>query len=124
MSDFTSYSPLNSPNTAHLSVAFRGGSVSEVLEDGVTALLVNSVAEAIEATRHVNKLDRRRCRENFDRRFSVTRMATDYVELYTQLIERRQSAADPGALWKMPYASTSRSTSLPTPSARPHHSAS
>ena len=60
-------------------VAFRGGSVPEVLEDGVTGFVVDSLENAIAATRKVEDVDRRRCRAVFERRFSVGRMARDYL---------------------------------------------
>ena len=70
-------------------VAFRGGSVSEVVDAGVTGFIVETVDEAIRATCDIGRLDRRVCRETFERRFSVTRMATDYLELYEQMISQR-----------------------------------
>ena len=72
-------------------VAFRGGSVSEVIDDGVTGFIVDSVEDAIAATQNVHHLDRYRCREVFERRFNVTRMAQHHVALYEQLLERRSS---------------------------------
>src|SRR6185436_8193778 len=41
-------------------VAFRGGSVPEVIDDGVTGFIVDSLEDAIAATRNVHHLDRRR----------------------------------------------------------------
>jgi Glycosyltransferase len=72
-------------------VAFRGGSVPEVIDDGVTGFIVDSVEDAIAATQNVHHLDRYRCREVFERRFNVTRMAQHHVALYEQLLERRSS---------------------------------
>jgi glycosyltransferase involved in cell wall biosynthesis len=72
-------------------VAFRGGSVAEVLVDGVTGFIVESIDDAIRATREVGRLDRRRCRAVFERRYSVTRMATDYVALYEEMIAQAAS---------------------------------
>jgi glycosyltransferase involved in cell wall biosynthesis len=68
-------------------VAFRGGSVPEIIDDGVTGFIVGSLDEAVEATRRVHRLNRYRCRATFERRFSVSRMAADYVEIFQQLIE-------------------------------------
>jgi len=78
-------------------VAFRGGSVPEVIDHGVTGFVVDTMNEAVEATRQVDRLDRRRCRTVFERRFSVTRMAADYVKLYTRLIARSRGAVLTGA---------------------------
>jgi glycosyltransferase involved in cell wall biosynthesis len=72
-------------------VAYRGGSVPEIVEDGVTGFIVDSLEDAIAATRNVGRLDRRRCREAFERRFTVTRMAEDYLSLYEQIVECRRS---------------------------------
>jgi glycosyltransferase involved in cell wall biosynthesis len=69
-------------------IAFRGGSVPEVLDHGVTGFIVDTLEEAIDATRRVERLERRACRAAFEQRFSVTRMAWDYVELYERMIAR------------------------------------
>jgi glycosyltransferase involved in cell wall biosynthesis len=66
-------------------VAFRGGSVDEVLDDGVTGFVVDNLDEAVEATRRVETLDRTACRQAFETRFTASRMANDYVQLYSQL---------------------------------------
>ena len=68
-------------------IAFRGGSVSEVIDDGVTGFIVASVEEAIAAVRRIETVDRRTCRAVFERRFSVARMARDYVELYRRVMQ-------------------------------------
>ena len=66
-------------------VAFRGGSVDEVIEDGVTGFVVDNLDQAIDATRRAHTLDRRACRAAFSRRFSDAKMASAYVRLYRQL---------------------------------------
>ena len=71
-------------------VAFRGGSVPEIIDDGVTGFIVDTLDDAITATRNVSRLDRRSCRTVFEQRFSVTRMAEDYVYLYERLISERE----------------------------------
>jgi glycosyltransferase involved in cell wall biosynthesis len=72
-------------------VAFRGGSVPEVIHHGVTGFVVDTLDEAVEATRRVEHLSRRECRAAFERRFSITRMAADYVQLYEALVACRAS---------------------------------
>jgi glycosyltransferase involved in cell wall biosynthesis len=64
-------------------VAFRGGSVDEIIEDGVTGYIVENLEDAIAAARRSDTLDRRACRASFERRFTASRMARDYLELYT-----------------------------------------
>ncbi|MFQ5748384.1 MAG: glycosyltransferase family 4 protein [Planctomycetota bacterium] len=66
-------------------VAFAQGSVPEVIEDGVTGFLVSNVPAAVRAVRRVGELDRRACRSEFERRFTVERMARDYLSLYNRL---------------------------------------
>jgi glycosyltransferase involved in cell wall biosynthesis len=78
-------------------VAFRGGSVPEIVDEGVTGFVVDTVGEAIQATRNVHRLDRRQCRAVFEKRFNVRRMAADYVALYETLIARKRSAVLTGA---------------------------
>jgi glycosyltransferase involved in cell wall biosynthesis len=70
-------------------VALRRGSVPEVIEHGATGFVVDTVDEAIDATRRVAALDRRQCRAAFERRFTARRMAENYVRLYRRLIAGR-----------------------------------
>jgi glycosyltransferase involved in cell wall biosynthesis len=69
-------------------LAFRHGSVSEVVDHGVTGAIVDSVDEAVRMLPQVITLDRRAVRRRFEKRFSSARMATDYVTLYRSLLKR------------------------------------
>jgi glycosyltransferase involved in cell wall biosynthesis len=73
-------------------VAFRGGSVDEVVEHGVTGFVVDNLEEAIDVTKRTHTLDRRACRDAFSRRFSGSRMASAYIRLYRQLISSSAGA--------------------------------
>ncbi|NDY41352.1 glycosyltransferase family 4 protein [Dissulfurirhabdus thermomarina] len=66
-------------------VAYRCGSVPEVVEDGVTGFIVDGVDQAVAAVERVGRLDRRRIRRVFEERFSARRMAMDYVKIYESL---------------------------------------
>lgn len=77
-------------------IAWPGGSVGEVMEDGVTGFIVNEIDDAVEATRRIGDLDRRRCREVFDDRFTVARMARDYVTVYESLMSRNAEPPETG----------------------------
>ena len=66
-------------------VAIRGGSVPEVLDEGVTGFICDDLEQAIEATRRVRTLDRRVCRRTFESRFTATRMAEEYIQLYRRV---------------------------------------
>ena len=71
-------------------LAFRHGSVPEIIDDGVTGRIVESMEEAIVALPEVMALDRRAVRRRFEKRFSVTRMAKDYVGVYRSLLRRNR----------------------------------
>ncbi len=74
-------------------VAWRCGSVPEVVEPGVTGYVVDDMEAAVDATRRVASLCRRCCRKAFEARFGAPRMARDYVALY----ERQVQGASPSA---------------------------
>ena len=81
-------------------LAFRHGSVPEVIEDGVTGRIVGSVEDAIAAVPQVMAMDRRKVRRRFEERFTAERMARDYVDLYAKqaaLVDLDESAARIGA---------------------------
>ena len=73
-------------------IAYRRGSVPEVLDDGATGFVVEGLDDAVRAAERVATLDRARCRRVFEERFTASRMAQDYVAVY-----ERQRAL-PGAL--------------------------
>jgi glycosyltransferase involved in cell wall biosynthesis len=74
-------------------IAFEGGSVPEIVAPGETGFIVNSVEEASDAARRLPEIDRRVCRETFERRFTAPRMASEYVRLYGEVIGRPGKAA-------------------------------
>jgi glycosyltransferase involved in cell wall biosynthesis len=70
-------------------VAYDCGSVAEVMEDGVTGFIANDIDQAVDAVGHVRDLSRARCREIFEKRFTASRMASDYVNVYMRLADPR-----------------------------------
>ncbi|WP_406696827.1 glycosyltransferase family 4 protein [Singulisphaera sp. Ch08] len=68
-------------------VAFRRGSVPEVMVDGATGFVVTDVPWAVEAIGQLSRLSRRVCRQVFVERFGAPRMARDYLEVYRKLVE-------------------------------------
>jgi len=74
-------------------VAWRGGSVEEIITPGVSGFIVDSLDEAVDATRRAATLDRRRVRAEFDARFTAPRMARDYLAIYEALIGAPRRAA-------------------------------
>src|ERR1700719_1059914 len=69
-------------------LAFRHGSVSEIIDQGVTGAIVDTVDEAVRMLPQVLALDRHAVRRRFEQRFSSARMATDYVALYRSLLKQ------------------------------------
>jgi glycosyltransferase involved in cell wall biosynthesis len=74
-------------------IAFRSGSVPEVIEDGVSGFIVETEEEAVQAVKRLSALDRREVRRAFERRFTVRRMAEDYVRHYQKLLDIAPSRA-------------------------------
>jgi glycosyltransferase involved in cell wall biosynthesis len=70
-------------------VAYRRGSVPEVIEDGISGFIVDAIEEAVHATRRAGRLSRRRVREAFENRFTAARMARGYVAVYEKILESR-----------------------------------
>jgi glycosyltransferase involved in cell wall biosynthesis len=70
-------------------LAFRCGSVPEIIDPGVTGVMVDTMDEAIRMLPAVLAMDRRAVRQRFEQRFSATRMAKDYVQVYRALLKRR-----------------------------------
>ncbi len=66
-------------------IAFPAGSVPEVIEDGRTGFIVRDEAEAVAAVGRLPELSRTAIRARFEERFSVERMAADYLSLYRGL---------------------------------------
>ena len=72
-------------------LAFRCGSVPEIIEDGLTGRIVSSVDEAVRAVPGLLAIDRLAIRARFEERFSAARMAADYVRIYQKML-RKQAA--------------------------------
>jgi len=75
-------------------VAYRGGALSEVVGDGDTGFIVESLQDAVEAVGRVAQLSRKRCREVFEQRFTATRMANDYVKQFERLIATNEEVSE------------------------------
>lgn len=72
-------------------IAFRRGSVEEIIEDGVTGFVVDTVEEAARAVGRIGSLDRANCRRAFEERFSAGRMCQDYLRAYRRVIDLTRS---------------------------------
>jgi glycosyltransferase involved in cell wall biosynthesis len=74
-------------------IAFRGGSVAEIVDDGVTGFVVESIEEALEALKRIPSLDRRACHQRFLERFTSRRMCEHYLAAYERGIWEKKRAA-------------------------------
>lgn len=79
-------------------LAFRRGSIPEVIDDGVTGKIVDSEKEAIAAMPQILSYDRSAVRQRFEERFTAKRMAKDYVSAYRRLLKTGTSGAKPRQL--------------------------
>jgi glycosyltransferase involved in cell wall biosynthesis len=70
-------------------IAMNLGSVPEVVADGVSGYICNTVAECIEAVAKVPALSRAACREYVSQRFGVEQMAAGYEAVYQQILEAK-----------------------------------
>ncbi len=66
------------------------GSVPEVIQQGVTGFAIQDIEDAVKAVEKIPSVSRRRCREVFEKRFTASRMAQDYLSVYQQLIEEKK----------------------------------
>jgi len=71
-------------------VAFNSGSVPEIVENGLTGFVVSNTEEAASAVEGISAINRWKCRETFEQRFSASRMASDYLDIYRWLVSRRE----------------------------------
>ena len=71
-------------------IAWREGAMPEVIDDGVTGFVVNSIDEAVAAVARCRGLDRERIRPVFERRFSDERMVADYERVYDSMMNERE----------------------------------
>jgi glycosyltransferase involved in cell wall biosynthesis len=91
-------------------IAYRFGSVPEVVADGVTGYIVADLAGAIEAVKKIERLDRKRIRRHFEQRFTADRMAQEYLTIYERLANRKKPPTSSGVLNWMKLASPTNTT--------------
>jgi glycosyltransferase involved in cell wall biosynthesis len=69
-------------------IAYRQGSVPEVIDEGESGFIVDDEEDAVRAIGRLGRLDRRAVRAAFERRFTAARMARDYVNAFEVLARR------------------------------------
>ena len=67
-------------------IAYRRGSIPEIIDHGITGFVCETMEEMIQSVRHVSLLKRAQCRQAFEARFSTERMVRDYIKVYEQLV--------------------------------------
>jgi len=75
-------------------IAFKCGSVPEVIADNVSGFVVEDMEAAVKATENAGSLDRSLVRRDFEKRFSASRMAKDYVKLYESMLGAKPRATE------------------------------
>ena len=74
-------------------VAWRAGSVPEIINEGINGFIVESIEDAVAAVRRCDGIDRAAVRASAEKRFTVQRMTRDYLDLYRRLAMRRSRSA-------------------------------
>lgn len=83
-------------------IAYRCGSVPEIVEHGTTGFIVSDIDSAVNGVQRIGEIDRRMCRKRFEQRFSDERMARDYLSIYQRLVRRKLNSlalADGALSW-------------------------
>jgi glycosyltransferase involved in cell wall biosynthesis len=70
-------------------VAYRRGSIPEIIDDGATGFVCDGLDDMTAAMQHIPDIDRRQCRQSFEERFTVGRMAQDYLHVYERALQRQ-----------------------------------
>ncbi len=79
-------------------LAYRRGSIPEIIDEGVTGMICEDLNQMMSSLAMVSELERRRCRESFEQRFTVERMAQDYGKVYEQFIAGKNLLAGSPAI--------------------------
>jgi glycosyltransferase involved in cell wall biosynthesis len=69
-------------------IAWRRGSVPEIIDEGTTGFIVDDESAAARAVERLATLDRAACRREFERRFTASRMAENYLDVYERVVAR------------------------------------
>jgi glycosyltransferase involved in cell wall biosynthesis len=73
-------------------VAYRLGSMPEILTEGVTGFLVEDVPGAVAAVQRIDEVNRAACRAAVEQRFTAERMVADYAALFERIVRRESSS--------------------------------
>lgn len=73
-------------------IAFKRGSVPEIVQNGVNGFVVKNISEAAEAIKEIDKIDRQECRKYVEKRFSDEKMVDEYEKVYKKVIKKAKNA--------------------------------
>jgi hypothetical protein len=90
-------------------IAFHCGSVPEVITHGVSGLIVNNMQEAVSAVAEASALSRAACRQEFEARFTASRMAQDYLKVYKAMLSTKSLSTE---TWEIDSLHLSRAVSF------------
>jgi len=71
-------------------IAFKEGSMPELIEDGKTGFLVKNIEEACQSLKKINKISREYCREYVKKNFNLKRMVNRYEKLYKKVLSHEK----------------------------------
>jgi glycosyltransferase involved in cell wall biosynthesis len=74
-------------------IARSCGSVPEIIDDGVSGFIANSVEDIVESINKIDTIPRLQCRATFEKRFTAEVMASNYEQIYRGIIERYSRTA-------------------------------
>jgi glycosyltransferase involved in cell wall biosynthesis len=72
-------------------IAWNEGSVPEVIDHGVSGMVVSSLQQGVQAVQEVRRMDRRGVRASFESRFTAARMATSYTNTFENLLDAQST---------------------------------
>src|ERR1700730_11143942 len=67
-------------------IAFNRGSVPEVMQEGLTGFIVEDMDQAVAAIEKISTIERTACRNVFEKRFTVARMAEEYIDVFQSMV--------------------------------------
>jgi glycosyltransferase involved in cell wall biosynthesis len=75
-------------------LAYRRGSVPEIIDEGQTGFICETVDQMVKAVSGISTLNRQQCRSVFEKRFTVERMVQEYLGAYENLILQQDEMSE------------------------------
>jgi glycosyltransferase involved in cell wall biosynthesis len=72
-------------------IAYKRGSMSELIKNGTTGFLVSTMEEAVKAVEQIQKIDRHECRDWANAQFSKRKMVDNYISVYQQILKHKNT---------------------------------